>query len=135
MSKSEGQKIYNSIKTNTINLRKDISLSESKSGQMRLNFMSKKYMLDHMDLIEFMGSKKMQELMKSKIPENSKGYVEVFVMKSGKTFDPFGVTFMPYFIISKYWGLGYKNTNPKEYVFFECLYQNDESIFRGCFKK
>ena len=135
MNATEAKQLWSSLRMSTINARKNYPLREIKSGQVILDFMTEASEFRHMEVIDFMSSKKMQELMTSKVPSNTKGYVEVFVRKSGKTFDPYGVTFKPYNIIAKFWGLCFSNAIPSDHIFFECLYLNNETKFRGCFRK
>lgn len=136
MKNQEALKLYNSIKKATIESRKDVELPQDlESGKMFLDFMTEKYFLDHSDFIEFMSSEEIFKLVKSKYPENENGYLEVFVKKEGKKFIPYLVKFTPYHIIPKYWGLGFQNTKQKDFMFVECLYFNDFTKFRACYKK
>ena len=130
------QEIINSHRRAIINARKDISINDNlKSGAMALDFMLEKYELDHIDVIGYLHSAEAQNLMLSHVPEKGRGYVQVYVRQNGNSFNPYGVTFMPFNIIQKEWGLGYKDTKTDDFVFFECLYENDHTRFRGCFKK
>jgi hypothetical protein len=130
------QKILNSIRSEVLNSRKDISINDKlKSGAMALDFMFEKYELDHMKVIKYMGSSEAKKLMLNQVPENGRGYIQFFVKHIGNLFNPYGVKFIPYNIIQKEWGLGYKDTKTDDFVFFECLYENDHTKFRGCFRK
>jgi hypothetical protein len=134
--KSNFQEIFNSIRRQVINSRQFISVNDKlKSGAIALDFMFEKYELDHLKVIDYMGSVEAQQLMLNQVPEKGRGYIQVFVRQKGNSFNPYGVTFIPYNIIQKEWGLGYKDTIMDDYVFFECLYENDHTKFRGCFKR
>ena len=134
--KENFKKIFNSIRRAIINERKDISIDDNiKSGAMALDFMVEKYELDHIDLFEYLHSTEVQNLLLNLVPEKGRGYIQAFVRQSGNSFNPYGLTFIPFNIIQKEWGLGYKNTKTDDFVFFECLYENDHTKFRGCFSK
>jgi len=130
------QEIFNSLRRAIINERKDVSINDNlKSGAIALDFMVEKYELDHLEIIEYMASVEVQNLMLNLVPEKGRGYVQVYVRQNGNSFNPYIVKFIPFNIIQKEWGLGYKNTKTEDFVFFECLYENDHTRFRGCFKK
>lgn len=132
----EAQKLYNSIKKLTIDSRKDIELPEDlESGEMLLDFMTEKYQIDHIDLINYMASEEIFNFVKNKYPTNEDGFLQVFVKKEGQKFIPYLGSFEPYRIVPKYWGLGYKNAKQKDFFFVECLYFNDFSKFRASYKK
>jgi len=135
MKKRDALKMFNSLKKTTIQAKSGMPLPEAKSGTTAIDFMTEKYELDHMELISFMRNTKTQKMILSKIPSDGRGYVRVFVKKAGKSFTTYGEEFVPYHIIHKYWGLGYQNVNLDDFVFFECLYENDYTKFRACFKK
>lgn len=134
--KRKFQEIINSHKRAIINARKDISINDKlKSGAMALDFMAEKYELDHIDVFEYLQSVEVQNLMLNLVPEKGRGYIQAFVKQIGNSLDSYGVTFIPFNIIQKEWGLGYKDTKTDDFVFFECLYENDHTKFRGCFMK
>jgi hypothetical protein len=134
--KENFQKILNSIRRDVINSRKYFSFNDDhKSGAMALDFMVEKYELDHLEVIEYMRSVEVQNLMLNHVPEKGRGYIQAFVKQNGNSFNPYMVKFIPFNIIQKEWGLGYKNTKTDDFVFFECLYENDHTKFRGCFSK
>jgi len=134
--KRKFQEIINSQRRNVINSRKYFSFYYNhKSRAMALDFMVVKYELDHLDVFTYLASVEVQNLMRNHVPENDRGYIQVFVRQNGNSFDTYIVKFIPFNIIQKEWGLGYKDTKTDDFVFFECLYENDHTIFRGCFKK
>ena len=134
--KRNSQAIFNSLRRDIINGRKDISINDNlKSGAIALDFMVEKYEIDHQEVIEYMGSVEVQNLIRNHAPEKGRGYVQVYVRQNGNSFNPYIVKFIPFSIAQKEWGLGYKNTKTEDFVFFECSYENDHTRFRGCFKK
>lgn len=135
MGKSKGLQLFYALKKETIDAKAGITLPDAKSGTMAMDFMTETYQINHIDLIEFMRKSTIQKMMLSKVPQDGRGYVKVYVKKTGKTFTTYGEEFEPYHIIHKYWGLGYQNVDINDFVFFECLYENDFTKFRGCFKK
>ena len=137
MEKKDAIRLFNSIRKENINARSTVELASEDlpSGKMFLDYMTTKYTYDHYELFLFLNSDETFNLIKSKLPENGKGYIQIYVRREVSAFKPYSVEFVPYRIIQKEWGLGYKNTNAKDFVFFLCLYENDYTKFRGCFKK
>ena len=137
MNKREGQKNRNYFRRIAIETRGMIPYPKKfiNDGSVLFDFMSEAYMIDHIHLIKFMNCKTTQDLIRSKISSAQGGYVEVYIKKTGEIMNPYLISFTPSRIISKYWGLGFKGANPRDFIYFECLDANDYTKFRGCFKK
>jgi len=136
MNSKEILKIVNSIKGAVISSRKNISINEIPSKKTNFwEYMSENYLLDHIHLLEYMISEETKEMIKQQVPDGKTGYVQIFVKGGKANLQSYGVKFIPYRIIHKYWGLGYQNTNIQDFIFLECLYENDHTKFRGCFRK
>ena len=132
MNKKNQQKIYNKIRRQVINSKRQISFSEiSKHNKHFLDFMLENFEIDHIEVIDFMCDEKTKQMIAQAVPPNAEGYVQIYVRKVDGLFKPFIIEFIPYRIIHKFWGLGYKNVNIKDFIFYECLYENDHTIFRG----
>ena len=130
------QKRYNEIKLTSINVRRQIPFSKvGNNNNQFLDFMLEKFEIGHSGVIDFMGNEKTKQLIAQVVPSKGAGYVQIFVKEENSAFQTYGIRFIPYRIIHKFWGLGFKNVNIKDFIFFECLYENDETKFRGCLLK
>jgi len=130
------QQMYNKIKFASINVKRQIPFSEvGNNNNQFLDFMLEKFEIEHIEVIDFMGSEKTKQLIAQVVPSKGAGYVQIFVKEENSAFQTYGIRFIPYRIIHKFWGLGFKNVNIKDFIFFECLYENDETKFRGCLLK
>jgi len=135
MNQTRATRIFNTMRNSIIETKKSISINEKvKSNAVILDYMTEDYEYEHRHLIEFLRSKETIELLKSKVPASGKGYVQVYVKQDGESFETYGVEFKPYHIMHKYWGLGYQDTNPSEFIHFKCLFANDYTKFRGSIK-
>ncbi|HEY5590329.1 MAG TPA: hypothetical protein VIK55_04855 [Paludibacter sp.] len=130
------QQMYNKIKLTSINVRRQIPFSKvGNNSNQFLDFMLENFEIGHSGVIDFMGNEKTKQLIAKVVPSKGTGYVQIFVKEENSAFQTYGIRFIPYRIIHKFWGLGFKNVNIKDFIFFECLCENDETKFRGCLLK
>lgn len=134
-TKKEIDKFYNSSYTIAKKARKAIPSPAFHSDKVGLEFMPEIYTVQHSGLIKYLESRHFRNLLKSSNCASREGYVEVFVRKTAHLHVPYITSFIPFRIRHENWGLGYLNVNIKDFIFFECLYENDHTKFRGWMKK
>lgn len=135
MNSREIAKIVNSIKRAHINIRKNISIDNIPLEKANfLDYMTENYQIKHLHLLKYLVSVETKEVIANQVPDGETGYVQIFVKGKNSNLQSYGVEFIPYRIIHKYWGLGFQNINNQDFIFYECLYENDHTKFRGCFR-
>ena len=136
MNSKEITKIVNSIKGAVISSRKNISINNIPVERTNFcEYMSENYQIDHIHLLNYMISQETKDLIRKLVPDGKAGYVQIFVRSVDDNFEHYGIEFIPYRIVHKYWGLGFQDVNIKDFIFYECLYEDDHTKFRGCFRK
>ncbi len=98
-----------------------------------LEWMTERYFFDHLELMRHLRSEDVLKLMNKEVPNNQTGYLRIFIKHGQKSYNIYSIKFIPYKIIHKFWGLGFQDVNIKNFTFYECLYENDHTKFRGCF--